>query len=94
MNPISISEADCPKETIEKEMALYKQQMLEDPKMAGKPEAMLENIAKGKLKKFFKEQTLEEQEFIWDNKVSVKEYIHAADKDAKVVAFRRFSLND
>ncbi len=94
MNPISISEADCPKETIEKEMALYKQQILEDPKMAGKPEAMLENIAKGKLKKFFKEQTLEEQEFIWDNKVSVKEYIHAADKDAKVVAFRRFSLND
>lgn len=94
MNPISVSKDDCPKDAVEKEMAMLKQQMLEDPKMAGKPEAMLDNIAKGKLQKFFKEQTLEEQEFIWDAKVSVAEYIHAADKDAKVMAFRRFSLND
>ena len=94
MHPVSVSEADCPKETVEKELAMYKQQIAEDPKMAGKPEAMLENIAKGKLKKFFKEQTLEDQEFIWDNKMSVLEYIHTADKDAKVLAFRRFSLTD
>ena len=94
MHPVSVSEADCPKETVEKELAMYKQQIAEDPKMAGKPEAMLENIAKGKLKKFFKEQTLEDQEFIWDNKMTVLEYIHTADKDAKVLAFRRYSLTD
>ena len=94
MHPVSVSEADCPKETVEKELAMYKQQIAEDPKMAGKPEAMLENIAKGKLKKFFKEQTLEDQEFIWDAKISVLDYIHTADKDAKVLAFRRFSLTD
>lgn len=94
MHPVSVSEADCPKETVEKELAMYKQQIAEDPKMAGKPEAMLENIAKGKLKKFFKEQTLEDQEFIWDNKLSVLEYIHTADKEAKVLAFQRFSLTD
>ena len=94
MHPVSVSEADCPAETVEKELAMYKQQIAEDPKMAGKPEAMLENIAKGKLKKFFKEQTLEDQDFIRDNKMSVLEYIHTADKDAKVLAFRRFSLTD
>ncbi|MGM9737228.1 MAG: translation elongation factor Ts [Candidatus Cryptobacteroides sp.] len=94
MHPVSVSEADCPQDTVEKELAMYKQQIAEDPKMAGKPEAMLENIAKGKLKKFFKEQTLEAQDYIWDSKISVLDYIHAADKEAKVLAFRRFSLND
>lgn len=94
MNPVSVGKDDCPKETVEKELSIYKQQMAEDPKMAGKPEAMLENIAQGKLRKFFKEQTLEEQDFIWDNKVSVKQYIQAADKAARVTAFKRFSLSD
>ena len=94
MHPVSVSESDCPQDTVEKELAMYKQQIAEDPNMAGKPEAMLENIAKGKLKKFFKEQTLEAQDFIWDGKISVLDYIHAADKDAKVLAFKRFSLND
>lgn len=94
MNPVSISENDCPKDTVEKELAMYKQQISEDPKMAGKPAEMLENIAKGKLKKFFKEQTLEEQDFVWDNKVSVKQYIQAADKDAHVLQMKRFSLSD
>ena len=94
MHPVSVSESDCPQATVEKELAMYKQQIAEAPKMAGKPEAMLENIAKGKLKKFFKEQTLEAQDFIWDGKISVLDYIHAADKDAKVLAFKRFSLND
>ena len=94
MNPVSVSAADCPKEAVDREIAMYKQQMAEDPKMAGKPDAMLENIAKGKLHKFFQEQTLEEQEFVWDNKLSVSQYIQAADKAAKVLAFKRFSLSD
>ena len=94
MNPISVAEADCPKDAIDKEMAMYKQQIAEDPKMAGKPEAMLENIAKGKLNKYFKERTLEDQEFIWDGKLAVKDYIGQNAKGAKVLAFKRFSLTD
>ena len=94
MNPVSVGTKDCPQDVVEKELAIYKQQMAEDPKMAGKPAAMLENIAQGKLHKFFKEQTLEEQDFVWDNKVSVKQYIQAADKEAQVIAFKRFSLSD
>ncbi|MBQ4286800.1 MAG: elongation factor Ts [Bacteroidales bacterium] len=95
MNPVSVSEADCPKEVVEKELAIYKQQMAEDPKMAGKPEAILENIAKGKLAKFYKESTLEAQDFVQsDEKVTVKDYIKSVDKEAKALAFRRYSLTD
>lgn len=95
MNPVSVSEADCPKEVVDKELEIYKKQMEEDPKMAGKPAAMLENIAKGKLNKFFKEQTLLDQDFVQgDEKISVSAYIKSKDKDATVLSFRRFSLSD
>ena len=65
-----------------------------EEKAASLPAQMVENIANGRVQKFFKEQTLEEQDFVWDNKVSVSQYIAAADKEAKVVAFKRFSLSD
>ena len=56
---------------------------------------MVENIAKGRLQKFFKEQTLTEQEYqMSDDKLTVKAAIAAADKEAKVVAMKRFSLAD
>lgn len=58
-------------------------------------EQMIQNIANGRLQKFFKEQTLEEQEYqMGDNHISVKDAIAAVDKEAKVVAFKRFSLSD
>lgn len=90
MNPISICKEDCPKEVIEREMEIYRQQVKEE----GKPEAMAERIAEGKLGKFFKESTLEEQEFVRDGKISVKEYIKSVDPEAKVIAFHRYNLND
>jgi len=62
--------------------------------MAGKPEQMLENIAQGKLAKFFKENTLEEQIFVKDGKISVAEYLKTVDPQVKVTGFARFSLND
>ena len=65
-----------------------------EEKAASLPAQMVENIANGRVQKFFKEQTLEEQDFVWDNKMSVAQYIAAADKEAKVVAFKRFSLSD
>ena len=95
MNPVSVSEKDCPAEIIEKEVALYKEQMKDDPKMAGKPEAMLEQIAKGKLGKFFKENTLLEQAYqMGDGKEAVKDVLAKADKEAQVLTFKRFSLSD
>ena len=64
-------------------------------KAANLPEQMIQNIANGRVQKFFKESTLEEQEYqMGDGKVSVKDAMAAVDKEAKVVAFKRFSLAD
>ena len=57
-------------------------------------EGMIQNIAKGRLAKFFKEQTLENQEFVMEGKISVKDYIKSVDPEAKVTAFCRLSLSD
>ena len=64
-------------------------------KAANLPEQMVQNIANGRVQKFLKENTLENQDFVQsDEKVSVADYIKSVDKDAKVVAFRRYSLTD
>ena len=64
-------------------------------KAANLPEQMIQNIANGRVQKFLKENTLENQDFVQsDEKVSVADYIKSVDKDAKVVAFRRYSLSD
>ena len=56
------------------------------------PEQMLAGIVNGRVKKFYKESCLLNQEFIQDSKMSVADYLKAADKELTVVAFKRFSL--
>ncbi|MCQ2186492.1 MAG: translation elongation factor Ts [Bacteroidales bacterium] len=64
-------------------------------KAANLPEQMIQQIANGRVQKFFKENTLEEQEYqMGDGKVSVKDTIKAIDAEAKVTVFKRFSLAD
>ncbi len=63
-------------------------------KAANLPEQMVQQIAQGRLAKFFKESTLEEQTFVKDGKISVAEYLKSVDSEVKVTAFHRFSLND
>ena len=64
-------------------------------KAANLPAQMIENIANGRVQKFLKENTLTEQEYqMADDKKTVAQALAAADKDAKIVAFKRFSLND
>jgi elongation factor Ts len=66
-----------------------------EEKAASLNPVMIENIANGRVQKFLKEMTLEEQEYqMSDDKISVKDAIAKEDKEAKVVAFKRFSLND
>lgn len=90
MNPVSISKNDCPASVIEKELDIYREQI----RAEGKPENMVEQIAQGKLNKFFKEQTLEEQTFVKEGKISVAEYLKSVDPEVKITGFYRFSLND
>ena len=59
----------------------------------GKPEEMYDRIAQGKLAKFYKESTLLNQEYIKDNKMSIRQYLESVDKQLKVTAFKRYNLN-
>ena len=87
MNPIAFNEDGVDSSIVEKEIEIAKDQL----RAEGKPEAMLDNIAKGKLKRFFKDNTLVNQAFIKDSKVSVADYIKSYG-DVKVTAFERVAL--
>ena len=88
MNPIALDENGVEKETIEKEIEIAKDQLRQE----GKPENMLDNIAKGKLKRFFKDNTLVNQDFIKDSKKSVNDYVKSVDSNLKITGFKRVSL--
>lgn len=87
MSPIALNEAGVDQSIIEKEIEIAKDQLRQE----GKPEAMLDNIAKGKLQKFFKDNTLVNQEFIKDNKLSVAQYVKTLG-NVEVVGFKRVAL--
>ena len=91
MAPISIDENDCPAEVVEKEKAIALEMMKQDPKNANKPDAILAKIAEGKMRKFFEENTLLNQALVGE-KISIREYLQQADKEATVVAYKRFAL--
>jgi len=91
MAPISIDVADCPAEVVAHERAIAVEAMKQDPKNANKPEAILEKIAEGKMRKFFEENTLLNQTVVGE-KETIAEYIHKADKEATVIAYKRFAL--
>ena len=91
MAPISIDENDCPADVVEKEKAIALEMMKQDPKNANKPEAILAKIAEGKMRKFFEENTLLNQALVGE-KISIREYLQQNDKEATVVAYKRFAL--
>ncbi|MED5354329.1 MAG: translation elongation factor Ts [Bacteroidota bacterium] len=88
MNPIALNEEGVDSNVIEKEIEIAKDQL----RAEGKPEAMLDNIAKGKLKRFFKDNTLINQAFIKDTKISVSDYLSSFDKELTVACFDRVSI--
>ena len=87
MNPIALNEAGVDQSIIEKEIEIAKEQLRQE----GKPEAMLDNIAKGKLNRFFKDNTLINQDYIKDNKLSVAQYVKS-EAGVDVTGFQRVAL--
>ena len=61
-------------------------------KAANLNEAMIQNIAKGRLNKFLKENCLMSQEYIWDKTLTVDSYLKSIDKELTVTDFKRFTL--
>lgn len=88
MSPVAVDKDDVDPKIVEHEIEIGKEQAREE----GKPEEMLEKIALGKLNKFYKENTLLNQEFIRDGKKTIAQYLSENDKDLKVNGFKRVSV--
>jgi elongation factor Ts len=88
MNPVALNESEVDQEIIDKEIEIAKDQLRQE----GKPEAMLDKIAAGKLKRFFKDNTLVNQDFIKDSKMSVSEYVKSVAPNLEVTSFSRVAL--
>ena len=89
MNPISIDVEDVPEKVRQQEYEIGREQA----RIEGKPEKILDKIAEGRLQKFFKENTLMNQVFVKDGKISIKDYLKGIDAELKVIGFKRVSLN-
>ncbi len=89
MNPVALNENGVDAETIQRETEIAKDQLRQE----GKPEEMLDKIVKGKIQRFFKDNTLVHQAFIKDNKISVAKHVqNTLGKDVEITAFERVAL--
>ncbi|MBP6385266.1 MAG: elongation factor Ts [Pseudarcicella sp.] len=88
MKPVALDKGDVDAATVEREIEIGKDQARQE----GKPEAMLEKIAVGKLEKFYKEQTLLNQQFVKDGSINITQLLEQTQKGLKITSFKRISL--
>ena len=88
MNPVAIDKDDVDPTMLQREIEIGKDQARQE----GKPEDMIEKIALGKLNKFYKECTLNNQSFIKDEKKTISQLLGETGKGLKVTAFKRIQL--
>ena len=88
MNPIALDETMVSQEVIDRELDIEREILTKE----GKPANIIDNILKGKMQKFYKDNTLVHQAFIKDSGVSVADYVKSVNGDLKVVGFVRVSL--
>jgi len=97
-NPSYVDEASVPAEVVAKEKEIMLAQMAGDPKNANKPDAVKQKMIEGKIKKFFKENCLVDQEFVKDGDLTVAQYTAKVAKDLggdiKIVKFARFQKGE
>ena len=89
MNPVAVDKNNVPESVIAQEIEIGKEQARRE----GKPEEMLEKIAQGKLTKYFKESTLLNQDFVKDNKMTIRQHLDSVSKDLTVTSFKRYTLS-
>lgn len=92
--PVAARREDVPADIVEHELSIYKAQAAE----SGKPEAIQERMAQGRLEKYYKENVLTEQAFVKDPDMSINEYAKLVSKkvddNVQVVSFVRFSFGE
>lgn len=98
MSPAYLDEASVPADVLAHEKEITKAQLVEDPKMAGKPEQVLAKIVDGKIGKYFKENCLLDQAFVKDGDMNVAKYVASVAKelgaDIKVTGFIRYAKGE
>ena len=90
--PKYVSESDIPTEVIEHEKSIALETAKADPKLAGKPEQMLQGIVMGKVKKVLSESILLSQSYLLDGEKSVAQVLK--EKGANVVKFIRYAVGE
>jgi elongation factor Ts len=88
MAPVAVDKDDVEKSVIDKELEIG----MDQARQEGKPEAMLEKIAMGKVNKFLKENTLLNQVFVRDGKKIVRDYLKETNGELTVTGFKRVML--
>jgi len=88
MNPVAIDKDDVDSATIERELEIAKEVIRQE----GKPEEMVEKIAAGKLNKFYQENTLLNQNFVKEDKKTVRQYLDSVEKGLTVSVFKRVQI--
>ncbi len=88
MSPVGVDKSDVDAGIVKREMDIAMEQIREE----GKPENMVEKIATGKLEKFYKENTLLNQQFVKDNNKTIKQVLQETENGLTVNAFKRVSL--
>lgn len=93
-NPVSIRPEDVPKETIDKEKEIYRAQVLD----MGKPEQIADKIVDGKLKKYFKENCLMNQDYVRDPNITIQdllnEMVAKIGENITIKRFARFKIGE
>ena len=90
MNPVAATIAQVPENIRQQELEIGREKAREE----GKPEAILDRIAEGRLNKFYKESVLVEQEFVKDPTMTIAKYLAKAQAGLTVVDFKRVNLNE
>lgn len=88
MKPVALDKDGVDATIVEREIEIGKEQARQE----GKPEAMLEKIAMGKLNKFYKENTLLNQEFVKDSSLTIAQLLEKTSKGLTVSAFKRVAI--
>jgi len=90
MNPVSVDKHDVSTDTINREMDIARDVI----RAEGKPEEMVEKIVSGKMNKFFKDNTLHNQDFVKDPSKTVKQMLQQAHPELIITAFKRVALGE
>ncbi|MBN8824722.1 MULTISPECIES: translation elongation factor Ts [unclassified Spirosoma] len=88
MKPVALDKDGVDATIVQREIEIGKEQA----RAEGKPEAMLEKIAMGKLNKFYKDNTLLNQEFVKDPSITISQLLDKTSKGLTVSAFKRVAI--